>query len=116
MAKTPVAGRVKTRLAGEVGVVRATAFYRSAVRTVVTRLAADRRWRTYLAISPDTDLAHPAWPAPVPRLPQGGGDLADRMHAIMMRLPPGPVVVIGTDIPAVRPAHIRRHHRRQLDR
>ena len=39
-------------------------------------------------------------------MPQGDGDLGVRMQRLFERLPPGPVVVIGSDIPAIRPAHI----------
>lgn len=106
MVKSPLAGRVKTRLAREVGVVDATSFYRATARAVITRLAVDRRWTTMLAVTPDGDVAGPHWLPAMPRTPQGGGDLAARMQRIMDRLPPGPVVIIGTDIPAVRPAHI----------
>jgi uncharacterized protein len=106
MVKSPLAGRVKTRLASEVGVVRATSFYRANARAVIVRLAADWRWSTMLAVAPDIDIAAPFWPPNAARFPQGGGDLAARMQRVMDRLPPGPVVIIGTDIPAVRPAHI----------
>ena len=37
---------------------------------------------------------------------QGDGDLGLRMQRLFNRLPPGPVIVIGSDIPAIRPAHI----------
>lgn len=106
MVKSPLAGRVKTRLAGEVGVTRATLFYRVTARAVMTRLAADRRWTTTLAVAPDVDVCRPYWPQTLPRMAQGPGDLAARMQRIMDELPPGPVVIIGTDIPAVRPDHV----------
>jgi hypothetical protein len=38
---------------------------------------------------------------------QGSGDLGARMQRIMDRLPPGPVVIIGSDIPWVRARFIR---------
>lgn len=106
MVKTPLAGRVKTRLAREIGVVHAAAFYRTAARAVIARLAADPRWTTILAVAPDVDASRPLWPLSLPRIPQGAGDLAARMQRIMTGLPPGPAVIIGTDIPAVRPVHI----------
>jgi len=37
---------------------------------------------------------------------QGGGDLGRRMARVFQTLPPGPAVIIGSDIPAIRPAHI----------
>ena len=99
-------GRVKTRLAREIGPVEATRFYRGTARAVVARLAADTRWDTTLAVAPDTAVDSPAWPWRVERCRQGRGDLGRRMQRIMEWSGPGPVVVVGTDIPAMRPAHI----------
>ena len=106
MVKVPAAGRVKTRLAREVGSTRATSFYRHATAAVLARVGASRAWQTLLAVAPDTGLSHRCWPAHLMRMGQGGGDLGQRMQRIMSRQPPGPVVVIGTDIPAIRPAYI----------
>jgi len=107
MAKVPVAGRVKTRLAREIGISEATRFYRATMRTTVTRLARQPFWETYLAVSPDTEAVNPMLPAGTRRIPQGMGDLGARMHRPMHRLPPGPVCIIGTDIPGIRVADIR---------
>jgi len=104
--KEPAAGRVKTRLARGLGVARATGFYRHATRTTLTRLAADPRWQTVLAVAPDAALASRAWPAGIERGGQGGGDLGARMQRIMNGMPVGPVIIIGTDIPTIRPSHI----------
>lgn len=108
MAKEPKAGAVKSRLARGIGTSAATRFYRTALRHMLTRLGADPRWRTYLAVTPDTALVGACWPSwpPVQRMTQGRGDLGQRMQRLFDCLPPGPVVVIGSDIPAVFPAHI----------
>jgi hypothetical protein len=106
MAKLPVAGRVKTRLAREVGTVEATRFARHATAALLQRLGVDRRWQTTIAVSPDTAVASRVWPRGPARLPQGRGDLGQRMQRLFSSLPPGPVVVVGTDIPDLRPAHI----------
>jgi rSAM/selenodomain-associated transferase 1 len=106
MVKVPRAGLVKTRLAREVGVVRATSFYRHAVAAVLQRLTQPGRWQTWLAVTPDASLCSRCWPSAVPRMPQGSGDLGARMRAVMERAAPGPVVIIGSDIPAIRPAHV----------
>lgn len=107
MAKLPVAGRVKTRLAREVGTVEATRFYRATARTLVARLGRQPFWTTYLSVSPDVGVASRMLPAGVRRMPQGGGDLGARMQRPMRRLPPGPVCVIGTDIPGIRATDVR---------
>ncbi|MGD9502630.1 MAG: hypothetical protein AB7V40_09125 [Methyloceanibacter sp.] len=50
MAKRPAMGRVKRRLAREIGATAATGFYRFSLAHTVLRLAADPRWLTVLAI------------------------------------------------------------------
>ena len=106
MVKAAAAGRVKTRLANDIGSVAATAFYRHTCAAVIARLANDPRWQTVLAVAPDTAVADPIWPAGPARIGQGTGDLGARMRRILDAQPPGPVVIVGTDIPAIRPRHI----------
>lgn len=106
MVKAPVAGRVKTRLAREIGTVRATWFYRHTAAAVLGRLARSERWQTVLAVTPDIVVAHPLWPLHVARMAQGGGGLGQRMQRAIHRQPPGPVLIIGTDIPGIRPSEI----------
>ncbi len=110
MAKRPVAGRVKRRLAREIGDVATLRFYRTTLANTVRRLGADPRWRTYLAVTPDTSTAEPCWPASrnLARIAQGSGDLGQRMQNLFDSLPPGPAVIVGSDIPSIRPAHIAR--------
>ena len=69
------------------------------------RLARDPRWRTVLVVDPDRDVAARFWPSRrlVPRLPQGQGDLGRRMQRLFERLPPGPAIIVGSDIPAIAP-------------
>lgn len=111
MAKRPIAGRVKTRLAREIGIVEATRFYRVTTRALFMRLAHLPFWQTHLAVSPDTETTSPMWPRHIRRIPQGGGDLGARMHRPMRKLRPGPVCVIGTDIPAIRVTDVRKAFR-----
>jgi len=113
MVKAPVMGRVKTRLARDIGTVAATAFARHAARNLIARLGRDKRWRTALAIAPDTALAARLWPAGLPRLPQGRGDLGLRMARLLRGpVPAGrPVLLIGADIPGISPDHIARAFR-----
>ncbi len=106
MAKSPRAGQVKRRLAKGVGQAEAVRFYRACLSHTVMRLCGDARWQTLLAVTPDTNLAAPFWPGGVPHLPQGRGDLGERMQNVFDRLPPGPAIVIGSDIPGIRRHHI----------
>jgi len=108
-ARTPRRGAVKRRLAADIGDGPALGFYRRTLRDVTRRLGGDPRWRTWLAVTPDVDAARPGlWPAvPGVRLiAQGQGDLGARMARPMRTLPPGPVIIIGTDIPDISVEHI----------
>lgn len=107
-ARTPQVGRVKRRLASEIGVLAAGRFYRSILFEQIKHLTKDRRWTIWLFITPDTALDHPAWRRVERRRPQGRHDLGRRMKLPFLSLPPGPVVLVGSDIPAMRPAHIAR--------
>jgi uncharacterized protein len=101
-AKAPRLGTVKTRLARDIGPVAALQFYVNTMRGITRRLARDPRWDTALAVTPGSG----GWPGGVPRIAQGAGDLGDRMDRVVRTAPPGPVVIIGTDIPDIEPRHI----------
>ena len=105
MVKAPVAGRVKTRLGGEIGMVPAAWWFRHQVAWLL-REVDDPRWQTVLAVAPDRAVTARHWPAHLPRVAQGRGDLGARM-ARLLRLPhTGPVCLIGGDIPGLRARHI----------
>jgi rSAM/selenodomain-associated transferase 1 len=109
-ARAPQRGRVKRRLAEEIGWPTALGFYRRTLARQIRRLASDRRWSVWLFVTPDDCLGHPAWRG-IPRRRvrrQGGGDLGRRMKLPFQVLPPGPVVLVGSDIPAMRGHHIAR--------
>ena len=111
MARQPVLGRVKTRLGAQIGGVEATRFYRNAVRTVVGRLRRDPRWCTVLAVAPDRAVNAACWvtlvgPGRLALVSQGRGDLGDRMQRLLAMPRAGPVILVGTDIPSIGPAHV----------
>ena len=106
MLKEPKAGRVKSRLARDVGAVAATRFYRETMTSVAWRLGNDPRWQTLLAISPDAAIDSKTIPAGTQRIRQRSGDLGQRLQRVVECVPPGPVVIIGTDIPGITPANI----------
>jgi len=64
----------------------------------VRRLSPGRRWKTTLAITPKRD---PALPNHVRVVAQPEGSLGIRMSAVARSLSPGPVVIVGTDIPDI---------------
>lgn len=108
-ARTPQFGRVKRRLARDIGTAEATRFYRAALRRQIQTMAQDPRWTVWLLVTPDTEIRHPAWHSAVPprrMRPQGRGDLGQRMLRPFQTLPPGPVVLVGSDIPGMRPSHV----------
>lgn len=101
MVKEPRPGRVKTRLGRDIGMVAAAHWYRTQVLRTL-RAVRDRRWQVVLAVSPDVaGLTSRVWPRDLPRLPQGAGDLGVRMRRVFEALPPGPALVIGSDIPGL---------------
>ena len=105
MVKQPVAGRVKTRLARDIGRVAAAWWFRHSVRRLLRRLD-DPRWQIWLSVAPDRALQSAVWPAHLPRLSQGRGDLGGRMRAAFEALPKGRACLIGGDIPSVEKHHI----------
>jgi rSAM/selenodomain-associated transferase 1 len=107
LARAPRLGRVKRRLARDIGTVGAWRFQRLTTEGLVRRLARDRRWRCVLAVTPEPAL----WPRGTPRLAQGPGDLGERMARAMGALPPGPVVLVGSDVPGIGPAQVARAFR-----
>ena len=109
-ARAPQFGRVKRRLASAIGTAAATRFYRQALDRQIRTLSRDRRWTVWLFVTPDHVLSHPAWRgiARTSVRGQGQGDLGQRMKRPFRLLPPGPLVLVGSDIPAMRPHHIAR--------
>ena len=106
MVKEPRPGRVKTRLAKDIGSIKAKWWFRHQVTDLLRRVQ-DPRWQVVLAVSPDREgLASRVWPNRFLRIPQGRGDLGHRMSRAMMRFPRHQVCVIGGDIPAIRLHHI----------
>lgn len=104
MVKLPRPGRVKTRLGNDIGMVRAAWWARHRIPALI-RAAQDPRWRIVLAVTPDRDALSRSLP-PLPRVAQGRGDLGLRMIRVFNNLNPGPVLIIGTDIPAISRQHI----------
>jgi uncharacterized protein len=109
-ARAPQMGHVKRRLAEGIGAAAAARFFRETLARQIRRLVRDGRWTVWLFVTPDATLSHPAWRG-VARsrvMPQGRGDLGRRMERPFRLLPAGPVVLVGSDIPAMRPHHIAR--------
>ncbi|WP_299413973.1 TIGR04282 family arsenosugar biosynthesis glycosyltransferase [uncultured Sulfitobacter sp.] len=106
MLKEPRAGRVKTRLGRDIGIVAATWWFRHQARRLLRRID-DPRWDVVLAVAPDhAGMISPVWPARFRRVAQGRGDLGARMGRALRGAPTGPVCVIGGDIPDITAARV----------
>ena len=104
MARQPILGQGKRRLAADVGDRVAHRFQRVALGRLLQRLGKDPRWRLCLAITPDEPAHCPGADLVVG---QGEGDLGQRMTRLSERLAPGPLVIIGSDTPEVASADIQ---------
>lgn len=114
--KEPHPGRVKTRLGAGIGMVAAAWWFRRQSQRLIRRLDRDARWRTTLAVAPDREgMASRVWPSWAARQPQGAGDLGQRMLRALSLAPPGPVIVVGSDIPDISRADIAEGFRRLGD-
>lgn len=98
VAKAPIMGRAKTRLAADIGPAHAKRIYRSLMGQVL-RQVQDPRWDTVLAVTPPHLLGHvPDWEG-FEQIPQVFGSLTQRLGALFSRK--GPTLTIGTDCPQV---------------
>lgn len=104
--KTPKMGRVKTRLAKDIGKFRAWRFYRRTVRGLISRVGKGK-WKTTICVAPD-DYKGSFFGKDYNIVPQGGGDLGQRMQRVFDNMPRGKVVLIGGDIPTIEQHHITR--------
>jgi len=105
--QAPIPGRVKTRLAEDVGPSTAAELYWQVGRRVVTNVAGSG-YRTIVWFTPPTEGAFiREWLDGVGRLelrPQGGGSVGERLaHAFARHFADGAqrALVIGTDTPGI---------------
>jgi rSAM/selenodomain-associated transferase 1 len=111
-AKAPRAGFVKTRLIPALGAEGAATLARALLNHTLDQALASGA-TVELCMSPAP--SDPAWqgvalPQAVARSNQGDGDLGTRMNSAVERalaLQQGPVLVIGTDCPALTADHLR---------
>ncbi|WP_282607606.1 TIGR04282 family arsenosugar biosynthesis glycosyltransferase [Pelagibius sp. Alg239-R121] len=112
MGRLPQVGVGKRRLARDIGDIAAWRFYRQTLYGLLRRLQRDRRWRVCLAITPDQAALKVAGiPNGVKVIPQGRGDLGQRMGRPLQTLPTGPVVIVGSDIPDIEVTHLEQAFR-----
>jgi rSAM/selenodomain-associated transferase 1 len=102
-ARAPRLGTVKRRLARDIGDRAALRFHASTLGSLLRGLAADRRFDTVLAVTPDR--ARVRVPGGVRVTGQGRGDLGARMSRALGRY--RRVVLMGCDIPDAGAADAR---------
>ncbi len=106
-ARAPQLGAVKRRLARDIGDMAALRFYRATLSRTLRRLAADPRFETVVAVTPDSAArGKPKWAEGLTLVPQGRGDLGQRMQRATRRRPRGRVAVVGSDIPDLTAADV----------
>ena len=106
-ARAPALGTGKRRLARDIGDLAALRFERLMLARLLRHLGRDRRWHLRLAVTPDHARHRKRlWPLGIPITGQGRGDLGERMRRALAACPPGPALLIGTDIPALGPGQI----------
>ena len=119
MAKAPIPGLAKTRLIPVLGAPGAARLQRRLTRMTLECALDARLGAVTLWCTPDSRhrffraLRHTTG---VTLLGQSSGDLGDRMHtAFRLHCTRGPVLVIGTDCPVLRPAQLRKAARALID-
>lgn len=109
MARYPLPGAVKSRLAARAGADAACALYRAFLADLAARFGAGP-WQLVWAVTPaDSDLA-PFVGAGCRQIAQHGGDLGERMQRCFARLlneGAARVVMIGADAPHVADGTVR---------
>ncbi|HEY1930895.1 MAG TPA: TIGR04282 family arsenosugar biosynthesis glycosyltransferase [Acetobacteraceae bacterium] len=96
-ARAPRLGAAKRRLARDIGDRAALRFHVGTLTRLLRSLAADRRFRTVVSVTPDRAALR--LPHRVARIRQGRGDIGARMHRAFSRFPRRRVVIVGSDIP-----------------
>jgi hypothetical protein len=105
--RAPLLGGGKRRLAREIGDIAAVHFERAMIALLLRRLGKDGRWRLRIAVTPDKDRRRARhWCRRAEAVGQGEGDLGIRMRRALETCPPGPVVLVGADIPALDGRHV----------
>ncbi len=106
--KAPRIGASKTRLAADIGRVAARRMARSLTAHTISQ-SEHPAWHTRLMVDPPSMMSSTlggVWPEHLERFVQHGRSLGERLTHAMIEAPPGPVMFIGTDAPALKKSMI----------
>jgi len=105
-ARAPEYGLVKRRLAADIGKQQALDFYTKTLKTLLEQMDGGH-W--HLTVATDTASAkNHALFKNLDLIVQPEGDLGHRMATILDHFRGSPRIIIGSDIPSVRPRHVQR--------
>jgi hypothetical protein len=106
--RAPYLGTVKKRLAAGVGAFAARRFYINLASKLITTVSTHTPWQTILSVTPNGSAFQGRhWPPGVKKIPQGCGNLGERMERTLLSFPNQPVAIIGSDIPDISNKHIK---------
>ena len=103
-ARAPCYGRVKRRLAKDIGNLHACHFYRKNLINLMQELRVGK-WQTHVSLASAQDARHPLFSG-VSSLVQAEGDLGSRMRSVFQKFENKKVIIVGSDIHGISRSHI----------
>lgn len=103
-ARAPRYGRVKTRLAKDIGKQPALRFYQRNLEQLIHRMH-QGPWQLHIAVASPQDIEHPAFQR-MSVIAQPRGNLGARMRYVLHHFRSSRCVIIGSDIPDISRTHI----------
>jgi len=103
-ARAPVHGRVKQRLARDIGKSAALDFYNSTLTAIIARLQ-HGPWNLSVSVAAPGDQHHRVFNG-ITTIVQTPGDLGARMRCALDTHSQCKRIIIGSDIPEIQPRHV----------
>jgi uncharacterized protein len=108
MARAPIPGQAKTRLQPDLSPEQCASLSLAFLRDAISLAMELPQYTRLLAYTPGNtrNLFRELIPEGIELVPQTSGDLGERMHQLILALETrghSPVVLVGTDIPTLRP-------------
>ena len=103
-ARAPRYGRIKTRLAKDIGKQAALRFYQRNLEKLIHKMR-QGPWQLHVAVAAQQDITHPAFKQ-LSVIAQPQGNLGARMRHVLHHFRSSRCVIIGSDIPDISREHI----------